>query len=187
MKTETRRCKWCREITQSDRCGCDPETEILRLTALVESAYREGVTTGWIGCGLHISEGAEVTSVTADWLSSKARARLSHAPNEEVKPLRVERVEADAARLRTALLRYGEHWTTCDLEKPVDTISSFRFCTCGLSDAIDEPARTTPEEQKGACPECGCEELDHRGLWTCQCPARTTLDREPARTNEEAK
>lgn len=25
--------------------------------------------------------------------------------------------------------------------------------------------------EKGACPVCGCEELDHRDLWTCQCPS----------------
>lgn len=26
-------------------------------------------------------------------------------------------------------------------------------------------------EQKGACPKCGCEEVNSRGLWTCECPA----------------
>lgn len=26
-------------------------------------------------------------------------------------------------------------------------------------------------EQKGACPKCGCEELNSRDLWTCECPA----------------
>lgn len=26
-------------------------------------------------------------------------------------------------------------------------------------------------EEKGACPVCGCEEVDHRDLWTCRCPA----------------
>lgn len=26
------------------------------------------------------------------------------------------------------------------------------------------------EERKGSCPVCGCEEVDHRGLWTCRCP-----------------
>jgi hypothetical protein len=27
-------------------------------------------------------------------------------------------------------------------------------------------------EQAKVCPECGCEEVDHRGLLTCRCPAR---------------
>lgn len=26
-------------------------------------------------------------------------------------------------------------------------------------------------ETKGACPVCGCEETNSRGLWTCECPA----------------
>lgn len=30
------------------------------------------------------------------------------------------------------------------------------------------------DEEKGACPNCGCEALDHRGLWVCQCPAPQT-------------
>ena len=28
---ETRRCEWCREITRTELCGCEPETEILAL------------------------------------------------------------------------------------------------------------------------------------------------------------
>jgi len=37
-----------------------------------------------------------------------------------------------------------------------------------IRDALASPAE--PEE-KGACPVCGCEEVDHRNLWTCRCPA----------------
>jgi len=33
------------------------------------------------------------------------------------------------------------------------------------------PAEPYAGEEKGACPVCGCEEVDHRNLWTCRCPA----------------
>jgi hypothetical protein len=27
------------------------------------------------------------------------------------------------------------------------------------------------DKHKGACPKCGCEEVNSRNLWTCECPA----------------
>ena len=33
--------------------------------------------------------------------------------------------------------------------------------------------------EKGACPVCGCEELDHRGIWTCRCPAQQAAQPAP--------
>jgi len=37
--------------------------------------------------------------------------------------------------------------------------------------ALAASALPQAEPAKGACPVCCCEEVDHRGLWTCRCPA----------------
>lgn len=37
------------------------------------------------------------------------------------------------------------------------------------------------EASKGACPVCGCEEINSRGLWTCECPAPSEASREAIR------
>ena len=34
------------------------------------------------------------------------------------------------------------------------------------------------EEVKGACPSCGCDEIDHRGIWTCRCPGAPVPERQ---------
>ena len=41
--------------------------------------------------------------------------------------------------------------------------------------------------EKGACPVCGCEELDHRGIWTCRCPAQQAAQPAPVARGEPTK
>ena len=43
--------------------------------------------------------------------------------------------------------------------------------TLALS-ASPQPTEPNEDPPKGACPSCGNEETNSRGLWTCECPAQ---------------
>ena len=91
-----------------------------------------------------------------------------------------ELIAAAEARIKAfqeAVLRYGARVKTLE-----ELLTSIRgYMSPGDVMPVPEQAKHIVQwisaalapkgsEQKGACPKCGCEETNSRGLWTCECP-----------------
>lgn len=83
---------------------------------------------------------------------------------------------ASEAALREAIDYYLGYEDDAAVEgaPPADPAMTGEGCPeCGstFGEAGDEGSMAWAGEQAKVCPECGCEEIDHRGLLTCRCPA----------------
>lgn len=104
-------------------------------------------------------------SVALDPRVSSAAEALIERGRSESPAASAEAVAPDSAKVICPQCCNQFRAIPCDVQR--------LMLDAGFEPPFTHPATAAGEQEpaKGACPICGCEEIDGRALWTCRCPA----------------